>query len=579
MTDTPLSQELHDAAAQLDQSSYAALARMTGGLSPASMLLAAYDWGLHLAMSPGKQLSLGVLAARQYSDLLCTLPQMTGACEIQSIPQDRRFSADAWQQWPYSFWQKLFLAQQQWWQEATTGIRGVSKHHENVIAFAARQWLDVFSPGNQWLTNPVVQQQTREQGGANLYRGMMHLLDDIARLRSDEAPEGAENYIPGKQVAATPGKVVLRNQLMELIQYSPATPKVYAEPVLIVPAWIMKYYILDLSPDNSLIKYLVDQGHTVFCVSWKNPGTAERDLGMDDYLQSGVFAALTAVNAIVPQQRVHAVGYCLGGTLLAIAAAAMARDQDERLASLTLFAAQTDFSEPGELSLFIDESQVNMLEAQMRETGYLKGSQMAGAFQMLRSYDLLWSKMVNDYLLGDRRGLNDLMAWNADATRMPARMHSEYLRRLFLDNDLAHGRYPVGKRPVAVSDISLPIFAVGTMTDHVAPWKSVYKLHHLTTTEITFVLTSGGHNAGIVSPPGHPRRHYQIATHAHDAPYQSPEDWQASAPRQESSWWPAWEQWLAQHSAQTQVKPPAMGAAKAGYRPLEAAPGQYVLEK
>lgn len=575
-----VSQELQDAAAQLDQASYAALARMTGGLSPASMLLSTYDWGLHLAMSPGKQLSLAALGARLYSELLCAAHPPVCSAEQRAKPStDRRFAAPEWQQWPFSFWQQAFLAQQQWWQTATQGVRGVDKHHENIIAFAARQWLDVFSPGNQFLTNPVVQHKTQEQGGANLYRGMQYLLDDMARQRNDEPPEGAENFTPGREVATTAGKVVLRNQLMELIQYSPATPKVHAEPILIVPAWIMKYYILDLSPSNSLIGYLVSQGHTVFCVSWKNPGIAERDLSMDDYLQSGIFAALAAVNAIVPGHKVHATGYCLGGTLLTIAAAAMARDQDDRLASMTLFAAQTDFSEPGELSLFIDESQLNMLEAQMDATGYLKGSQMAGAFQMLRSYDLLWSKMVNDYLLGERRGLNDLMAWNADATRMPARMHSQYLRRLFLDNDLAHGRYPVGNRPVAVSDISLPIFAVGTVTDHVAPWKSVYKLHHLTTTEITFVLTSGGHNAGIVSPPGHPRRHYQIATHEHNAPYDSPENWQALAPRQEGSWWPAWSQWLVQHSSARQVPPPAMGSAASGYTPLEDAPGQYVLER
>ena len=350
----------------------------------------------------------------------------------------------------------------------------------------------------------------------------------------------------------------------------------HPEPILIVPAWIMKYYILDLSPHNSLIRYLVDQGHTVFCISWKNPGYEDRDMGMDDYLDLGFHAALDAVNAIVPKQKVHATGYCLGGTMLAIAAAAMARDGDERLASMSLFAAQTDFSEPGELALFIDESQLNLLEAQMAETGYLKASQMAGAFQMLRSYDLLWSRMVNEYLLGDRAPMNDLMAWNADATRMPAKMHSQYLRRLFLNDDLSEGHYPVRGKPVSLGGITLPTFMVGTVTDHVAPWRSVFKLHQMSPAEITFTLTSGGHNAGIVNPPGNPRRHYQLLTRAAGGSYVAPDEWLQKAPEAQGSWWPAWLAWLQARSG-APVKPPRTGAS--AYKPVCDAPGRYVLEK
>jgi polyhydroxyalkanoate synthase len=365
---------------------------------------------------------------------------------------------------------------------------------------------------------------------------------------------------------------------MELIQYAPATQSVQAEPVLIVPAWIMKYYILDLSPHNSLVKYLVGHGHTVFMISWKNPGPEHRDLGLDDYRTLGLMAALDAVAAIRPGRKVHAVGYCLGGTLLAIAAAALARDRDDRLATVTLFAAETDFTEPGELSLFIDETEVTFLEDLMWDQGFLDTQQMGRAFQLLRSNDLFWSRLVRDYLLGERQGMTDLMAWNADGTRMPYRMHSEYLRRLFLHNDLAEARYEVGGRPVTLADLRLPLFVVSTVKDHVAPWRSVYKIHLLTDTELTFVLAAGGHNAGIVSEPGHRRRSYQLAGRRPGDRYLDPDAWQASAARADGSWWPAWQAWLRERSGgPVPAVPP--GAPDRGYPPLADAPGAYVLQQ
>jgi polyhydroxyalkanoate synthase len=275
---------------------------------------------------------------------------------------------------------------------------------------------------------------------------------------------------------------------------------------------------------------------------------------------------------------VHAVGYCLGGTLLAIAAAAMARDGDERLRSVTLFAAETDFTEPGELGLFIDESQVVNLQNIMWDQGYLDAEQMAGAFQMLRPFELIWSRAVGEYLLGERQLPNDLMAWNADGTRLPYRMHSEYLHGLFLRNDLFEGRYVAGGRPVALSDIRVPIFVVATVRDHVAPWHSVYKLHLIADTELTFLLTSGGHNAGIVSEPGHPRRSFQCVTRSADAPYVDPDRWAADTPTQQGSWWPAWESWLLERSGGRQAPPP-LGAPARGYPPLDDAPGTYVLQR
>ncbi|HET9350568.1 MAG TPA: alpha/beta fold hydrolase, partial [Burkholderiales bacterium] len=375
----------------------------------------------------------------------------------------------------------------------------------------------------------------------------------------------------------TPGSVVLRNRLIELIQYAPTTPQVHPEPVLIVPAWIMKYYVLDLSPENSLVTYLVDRGHTVFMISWKNPGPSDRDLSMDDYLELGVMQALEAIGRIVPGRKVHLAGYCLGGTLSAIAAALMARSRDEPLASLTLLAAQVDFAEAGELMLFIDNSQVSLLEDMMRAQGYLDTRQMAGAFQLLRSNDLVWSRRVREYLLGKRAPLSDLMAWNSDTTRMPYRMHAGYLRHLFLDNDLSAGRYEARGRRVALTDIKVPLFAVGTVRDHVAPWRSVYKAGLYTDSDVTFVLASGGHNAGIISEPGHEGRSYQIGSRRHDEPYIDPDAWAEQAARHAGSWWPEWHRWLAERSAPP-GSAPRMGNAEAGLAPIAPAPGRYVME-
>jgi len=564
-----------------DRPLQAAIARLTAGLSPASLGLAYVDWAQHILLSPDKQIALAHkvadswLAFIRYCPRACAEPDCE-AC-IPAAAEDKRFKGEAWQQWPFNAISQAFLFAQQWWQHATTGVTGVSRHHEDIVSFVARQMLDVVSPANFLLTNPEVLEATFRQGGMNLVRGSFNFLEDQRRVAEGRKPVGAEAFQVGRAVAVTPGKVVARNRLIELIQYAPVTEKVYRQPIMIVPAWIMKYYILDLSPANSLVKYLVEQGHTVFILSWKNPKGEDRDLGLDDYRRLGVMAALEAVSAIVPGERVHAAGYCLGGTLLAVAAAAMARENDERLASLTLLAAQTDFTEAGELMLFIDEAQVSFLEDLMAEQGYLDTKQMAGAFHLLRSNDLIWSAMVKSYLMGERPPMFDLMAWNADATRLPYRMHSEYLRRLFLNNDLAAGHFEVDGRPVSLRDIRVPIFAVSTISDHVAPWRSVYKIQALTDADVTFVLSNGGHNAGIVNPPGLSNRKHQIATHRESEKYVDPDTWQQSAVHHERSWWPCWQGWLVKHSSD-QVSPPLMGAAHAGYAPLADAPAMYVLE-
>jgi polyhydroxyalkanoate synthase len=527
-----------------DRPLHAALARFTGGVSPAALSQAHSDWLQHLVFSPDKQIELVEKTLSQwvrhleYCPRACADPKCARC--IEPLPQDKRFTGEAWQRWPFNAIYQGFLLTEQWWHSATTGIEGVSKHHEDVVSFVARQLLDVFSPVNFPLTNPQVLETTVEQGGMNFLRGAVNFWDDWRRTLNGKKPVGAEAFQVGHNVAVTPGKIMLRNRLIELIQYAPATNKVYAEPILIVPAWIMKYYILDLSPDNSLVKYLTQQGFTVFMISWTNPRAKDRDLSLEDYARLGISAALDAVTAIVPDRKVHAVGYCLGGTLLTTAAAAMARDADERLRSLTLLAAQTDFTEAGELMLFIDEAQVSFLEHMMAEQGFLDTKQMAGAFQLLRSNDLIWSTMVRSYLMGERQPMIDLMARNADATRMPCRMHSEYLRHFFLNNDLAEGRYEVGGRSISLRDIRTPIFAVSTITDHVAPWRSVYKIQMLTDADVTLALSNGGHNAGVVNPPGNPHRHHQIATHREEENYIDPDAWQKAAVHHDGSWWPCW---------------------------------------
>lgn len=573
-----LQQEKKDYAEHLDRSLQIAIGRFANGISPLATMLAFFDWYSHLVVHPAKQIQLMELMRDNSNRLMQDyFAHLTSQSTTKTPSKDKRFSDQSWQQFPYNFMSESFLMMQNWWHCAATDVRGVNQHHEDVVDFTLRQILDTLSPSNSPFTNPEVQQVAIQERGENFVRGFENFLDDVRRQQANEPPPGAENFIVGKEVAISPGKVIYRNNLIELIQYEPLTKEVYAEPVLITPAWIMKYYILDLAPKHSLVKYLVKKGHTVFMISWKNPKKKDRDLGMEDYLNLGIMSALDVVCDVVPNQKVNLVGYCLGGTLAAIATAAMERDNDKRLASMTLFAAQTDFTEPGELGLFIDESQIAYLESLMLEKGYLDTHQMAGAFQLLRSNDLIWSRIIHDYLLGARKPLTDLMAWNADATRLPYRMHSEYLNNLFLNNELAEAKYIVNGRPIALADISIPIFIVATERDHVSPWHSVFKINLLTTGAVTFALTSGGHNVGIVSMPvKKTKRHYRISTLKEEDRYIDADTWYKTTKATSGSWWPAWETWLAEHSG-PKVNPPAMGSQN--YKILYDAPGNYVLQK
>ena len=566
-----------------DRLARALVARFTQGVSPHAEITAWYDWAAHLARSPGRLTELwleGVsTAARLGRFALGTAVQKNPLPPFQPELRDRRFDDPAWKTVPFVLWQQAFLAQETWWRSATREVRGMSRKNAARVAFMARQALDVLSPSNVPWLNPAIVERTRAETGANLVRGATHFVQDVLDAMAMEPTPLDDGFIVGENIAITPGQVVYRNDLMELIQYTPTTETVAAEPILIVPAWIMKYYVLDLRPENSLVRYLVSQGFTVFMISWRNPTVADRDITFDDYRTFGINAALKAIDTIVPNRKVHACGYCIGGTLLSIAAAKMERDNGHRLASISLLAAQTDFSEAGDLMLFVDESQIAFLEDMMWDQGVLDTKQMANAFKALRPNELIWSKMTREYWLGERERTNDLSSWSEDQTRLPYRMHSQYLRALFLENRLTAGRYAVEGRVVALKDIHTPIFAVGTETDHIAPWRSVYKIHLFTNNELTFVLTSGGHNAGIVSEPGHRKRLHYMAVRKPGDQYVDSDTWLSMATQRDGSWWPTWIDWLNDHASGDRVAPPTMGVPDQGLPPQIPAPGLYVHQR
>ena len=567
------------AAHALDATVQSLMSRPYGGLSPIALALAHADWALHWMASPGRQAVLAQRAVELGSQAWQNVVADAMGASEETPDKDGRFADPSWRSWPYSAIKEGYKALDAWWREAAQHGGGVSRHHQHMVSFFTGQTLDALSPSNWAATNPEVLRAAQASHGRTLREGMHFFLQDLREQMSARADTPAEDLAPlpfavGKDVAVTPGKVVFRNHLIELIQYSPTTDKVLPEPVLIVPSCIMKYYILDLSPANSMVRYLVGQGYTVFIVSWRNPDASDRDLGMQDYLRLGVMEAMAAVKERTQAPRIHALGYCLGGTFLAMVAAALGHesraDQGKgparehvafpphmpELASVTLLAAQTDFSEPGEMGVFIDDDQIQALRQDMERKGYFSGKAMAGSFQFLNARDLVWSRSTRRYLLGQDEVDFDLMSWNADVTRLPARMHSEYLSSLFLNNALATGQYRVGGVGVALMDIHAPMLVVGTTRDHVSPWRSVYKIHLQTDTHVTFILAAGGHNAGIVSEPGRPRRSYQIAATEDGNGWTGPDEWEASAPVREGSWWEAMDAWLKERSGKPVAPPP-----------------------
>jgi len=561
----------------IDSKLRANITKITKGISPMQLALAYADWLGHLSLAPGKRTQLLQSLAEKILKLSTAAARsLTGKDTQDTKHSSPLFKHELWNKPPFNILAKGHQTTMDWLKEMATDVPGMESSSSDLVSFINEQLFQLLAPSNSPLTNPEVLKTTWDEKGKNVLKGISHLQRDIQKnLLKKNEPEMGEFKV-GENMAITPGKIIFQNDLIELIQYKPTTKTVAQEPVLIVPAWIMKYYILDLSPEKSLVKYLVDQGKTVFMISWKNPDKEDRELCLENYLKSGFFAALDAVKAIVPNVKINAVGYCIGGTLLSIGAATLARENDDSLNSITLLAAQVDFTEPGEIKRFLGASQLAFLDSLMWTDGYLEAASMGDAFKALRAEDMIINPAIERYYLGRETKPNALMAWNADGTRMPAAMHSRYLQALFMENQLASCKFIVDGKPIALQDIRVPFFVIGTTTDHVAPWKSVYKIQHLGRSEVTFLLTTGGHNAGIVCGPEHPRRQFQVMTHDPMDKYIDPDTWVETVETQQGSWWPLWDYWLNEQSIGEAPKR-TMGASKKGYKALRDAPGDYVL--
>ena len=503
--------------------------------------------------------------------------QMLGQkVEPVAVPRkgDNRFRHEDWENhFLFDYVKQSYLIAARHIHQAVSKVEHLPADERKKVDFFTRQYIDALSPSNFALTNPEVVRETMASGGQNLLRGLNNLLGDIERGdgQLQISMTDPKAFEMGKNIATTPGKVVHQNDLMQLIQYQPSTKKVYKRPLLIIPPWINKYYILDLRESNSFIKWAVDQGHTVFVISWVNPGREYAGKTFEDYLHQGPDDALAAIEQATGEKQVNVIGYCLGGTLLGAALGVMAAKKDKRAASATFFVSLLDFSIPGELGVFIDEKQVQNLERRMNQRGYLEGSEMAGTFNMLRSNDLIWSFVVNNYLMGKDPFPFDLLYWNSDSTRMPAKMHSFYLRNMYLGNKLKDpGGISLGGVPVDISKIKIPAYFISTAEDHIAPWKSVYKGARVLSGKVRFVLGGSGHIAGIVNPPAANKYCYWTNP---ELP-QDPEEWLGTAARHEGSWWADWQTWIDANNGGVKVAARVPGDGE--LQVIEDAPGSYV---
>jgi polyhydroxyalkanoate synthase len=488
---------------------------------------------------------------------------------------DARFRDEDWNSnFLFDYVKQSYLIASRHIQHAVSSVEGLPEESQKKVAFFTRQYVDALSPSNFVLTNPQVLRETLASGGQNLLKGLSNLLDDIEKgegqLRISMTDEAA--FQLGKNVAASPGKVVFQTDLMQLIQFAPATKEVYRRPLIIIPPWINKYYILDLRPENSFIKWATEQGHTVFVISWVNPDAKLAQKGFEDYMLEGPLAALDAVERATGERKVNFIGYCLGGTLLGGMLSHLAAKSEDRVASATFFVSLLDFSAPGELGVFIDEQQVENLERKMNERGYLEGSEMASTFNLLRANDLVWSFVINNYLLGKDPFPFDLLYWNSDSTRMPARMHSFYLRNMYIKNLLGvPGGITLAGVPVDLSKVKLPAYFISTAEDHIAPWKTTYKGARYLGGKVRFVLGGSGHIAGIVNPPAAKKYCYW----SNDAVPESADDWFRTATQHPGSWWSDWQAWI--DARNTGEKVAARVPGDHGLKALEDAPGSFAM--
>jgi polyhydroxyalkanoate synthase len=493
---------------------------------------------------------------------------------VEAAQGDRRFKDAAWtDNTLFDYIKQSYLLTARWLQTIVKNVEGLDDKTARKVDFYTRQFVDAIAPSNFVLTNPEVLKATLDSGGENLVNGLSNLLDDLERGKGRLAIKmtDMDAFRIGENIAVTPGKVVFQTDLMQLIQYDPTTETVKRRPLLIIPPWINKFYILDLRPKNSFIKWAVDQGHTVFVISWVNPDERLALKSFEDYMVEGPLAALDAIEQATGEREANVIGYCLGGTLLASTLAYMSTKGDDRVKSATYFVTMIDFAEAGELSVFIDEEQLAALEERMKTSGYLEGSDMATTFNMLRANDLIWSFVVNNYLLGKDPFPFDLLYWNADSTRMPAAMHSFYLRNMYQENRLVKpGGISLRGVPIDLTRVTVPSFFLSTREDHIAPWKSTYAATHIFGGKVRFTLSASGHIAGVVNPPGSKYGHWEGS--GKNPP--TPEEWLEKAKMVEDSWWPHWEKWIGEFAGgNVAARRPGDGK----LTPIENAPGSYVL--
>lgn len=541
--------------------------------NPLEMTRALAQVGSELAQNPAQAQTEWIKLVGRQIEVVTQMTRQAWGIEHENVVEpdrrDRRFQDEAWNTNPvYNAVKQSYLLNYEWFLNRIESNESLSPRERRRVSFYLRQFLDSISPSNVPLLNPAVVRETLETGGGNLLSGMENLSGDLSAGRV-KMVEGS-GFELGVNVAASKGRVVLRTRILELIQYEPTTNQVHARPILFFPPWINKVYILDLQPKNSMVRYLTDQGFTVFMASWKNPDESYADFGMEDYVTEGIVPALEAATSISGSPDVNAVGYCIGGTLLSIAMAALRAKGDTRIHTTTFLVSLQDFAEPGDLGVFIDEEQIEALDRRMAKKGYLEASEMATTMNLLRSNDLIWNYVINNYYLGRKPMAFDLLYWNADSTRMPRKMHRYYLRNMYISNNLVKpGKLRFLGEAIDLGKIDQEIYSVGTMEDHIVPWQSAFRTRRHVSGPVRFVLATSGHIAGIVNPPGK-------GSHlTNDDPTTDPEAWLAGAEKHAGSWWGDWTSWLGERSGK-RVKPPLLGNEE--YPALEPAPGTYVRE-